>query len=107
MKTFTKPILVDLCWSGRYKHRISGGSMFVNWDEVQKALSPIKDYKDLCLRLNKSFSYPIVRRSFNFTLPQLITYSGQLLGGDARQRYTEYLDELIRILRHLAPSGVG
>ena len=55
--------------------------MFVDWDEVQKALSPIKDYKDLCQRINKSFSYPFVRLSFNFTLPELISYNEVLLGG--------------------------
>jgi hypothetical protein len=45
--------------------------MTVNWDEVQKALVPLKDYEDCCRRFRLSFGFPFVMRSFNFSLPEL------------------------------------
>ncbi len=80
--------------------------MAVNWDEVQKVLPPIKDYEDLCGRLNASFGYPFVVNSFNFTMPELADYSQKLLGGDSRGRYTDYLSELFSIFSKLHQAGV-
>ena len=58
--------------------------MLINWDEVNHALIPLKDYEDLSRRFQVSLAYPFVREVFNFTLPVLIDYTHILLGGDAR-----------------------
>jgi hypothetical protein len=80
--------------------------MTVNWDEVQRVMSPIKDYDDLCSRMQASFSYPLVRQMFNFTMTELVKYTQKLLGGDARGRYTGYESTLIKILNELHKAGV-
>src|SRR4030042_3452432 len=80
--------------------------MAVNWDEVQKALVPIKDYEDLCRRLSVSFGYPFVINSFNFTMPELVDYSQKILGGDSRGRYGDYLSKLTSIFSELHQAGV-
>ena len=80
--------------------------MPLNWDEIQQTLSPIKSYADLIQRLQESFSYPLVQQSFNLSLPQLSDYTRQMLGGDSRQRYTEYLSRLESALSLLAQAGV-
>ncbi len=78
----------------------------VNWDEVQKALSPIKNFEELCHRFKISFGYPCVYKAFNFSLPELESFTRQLLGGDSRQRYTEYTDKLTGIMEKLHHAGV-
>ncbi len=80
--------------------------MAINWVEVQKALSPIKDYEDLCNRYKVSFGYSFVRKHFNFSMPKLLDYTQRLLGGDAKQRYTEYLANLTRIIGDLNQAGI-
>ncbi len=80
--------------------------MPVDWIEVKKKLSPIKDYEDLCHRLSVSFSYLFVRQTFNFTLPDLYSYTQKLLGGDARGRYTDYEALLVRVLYELQQVGL-
>lgn len=80
--------------------------MFANWDKVQKALPPIKDYEELCRRVQVSFSYSFVRDTFNFTMPELIHYTRLGVGGDPRGRYTEYASTLIEILTALHQAGV-
>jgi len=80
--------------------------MEVNWEEVQLALKPIKNYEDLCQRLRRSFSYAFVRETFNLTIPDLIGYTQKLLGGDARKRYDAYALHLTRTLTELHQIGV-
>ncbi len=80
--------------------------MTINWDEVQRELSPIKDYEDLCQRLGESFSYSFVCNTFNYSLPELINYTQRLLGGDSRGRYIEYASKLIRIFSALHAAGI-
>jgi hypothetical protein len=80
--------------------------MAINWDEVQRELSPIKDVEDLCKRLHQSLSFSLVCNTYNFTMPELIRYTQKLLGGDARGRYTEYAARLIGILTSLQIAGV-
>jgi hypothetical protein len=80
--------------------------MTVNWDEIQKALVPIKDYEDGCHRLSVSFGYPFITHAFNFTMPELADYSQKLLGGDSRHRYTGYLSQLTGIISELQQAGV-
>ena len=81
--------------------------MPVNWDEVQAALAPIKDYEDLCQRFRESFAYPIIKETFNVTMDELAGYTQQLLGGDARGRYTEYASSLGNIFNRLQQAGVA
>jgi hypothetical protein len=71
-----------------------------------KALSPIKDYEDLCQRFRKSFAYSFVRQTFNFTMLELVNYTRLGVGGDPRGRYTEYTSRLIEILTKLHQAGV-
>ena len=80
--------------------------MAVNWDDVQKALVPIKDYEDLCQRLKVSFGYPFVINVFNYTMPELVDYTHRILGGDSRGRYTEYSSKLIGVFSELHHAGV-
>jgi hypothetical protein len=80
--------------------------MAVNWDAVQKELLPLKDYEDLCRRLNVSYGYPFVTNTFNFSMPQLVDYTQKLLGGDSRNRYTEYLSKLTSIITELHQAGM-
>ena len=81
--------------------------MFVNWDEVQRALIPIKDYEDLSQRLQGSFSYPFVRETFNVTMPELVEYTRLNVGGDPRGRYAEYTERLVGILTKLQRTGLS
>jgi hypothetical protein len=85
---------------------MAGGHMFVNWDKVNKVMPPLKDYEDLCSRFRKSFAYPFVCETFNFTMPELVDFTRLLLGGDSRGRYAEYMSELITILTELHQAGV-
>ena len=80
--------------------------MSIDWLELQKVLIPIKDYEDLTSRFRVSFSYPFVREKFNFTLPELRSYTEALLGGDARGRYKEYMLQLVDIISSLQQAGV-
>jgi hypothetical protein len=87
-------------------HKICGEVMAVNWDEVQQALVPLKDYEDCCHRFKVSFGYLFVVNTFNFTVPKLVDYTQKLLGGDSRGRYTEYTTKLISILTDMHQAGV-
>ncbi len=80
--------------------------MPVNWEEVHKVIFPIKSYEDLCNRLEVSYSFAFIRRRFNFTLPELADYTKKLLGGDPRNRYTEYVTQLLRIIGLLENAAI-
>ena len=80
--------------------------MPVDWSEVQKSISPIKDYEDLCQRLHESFSYPFVCVAFNKTMPELANYTQLCVGGDPRGRYNEYASLLNKIFAQLHKAGV-
>ncbi|HSB66798.1 MAG TPA: hypothetical protein VLD65_09475, partial [Anaerolineales bacterium] len=62
----------------------------VNWDEVQKVIIPIKNYEDMCQRLRISFDFVFVQQAYNFSLPELESYTQRLLNGDPRRRYETY-----------------
>jgi hypothetical protein len=96
VREYPYELLVKLTRRIMNRHRISGGDMFVNWDDMKNLLSPLKDYEDLCRRFQVSFSYPFVLQSFNFTLIDMIDYTHKLLGADSRGRYTEYETLLVR-----------
>lgn len=80
--------------------------MSIDWNEVKRAVSPARDYQDVCQRLQESFSYPFVRETFNFTMPELAGYTRKMLGGDTRGRYNEYATYLIDVFTELHRAGV-
>jgi hypothetical protein len=80
--------------------------MSIDWDEVQRVISPVKDYEDLCHRFQVSFSFPFVSATFNFTMPQLLDYTQRLLLGDSRGRYIEYNAILTQIMNRLDQAGI-
>lgn len=81
--------------------------MTVNWEKVQRAIYPMKDYEDLARRLERSFGYPFVREAFNFTMPQLQDYTHKCLGGDPKKRYADYEASLTATLRELGEAGIA
>ena len=80
--------------------------MSVEWNDVQKALLPIKSYQDLCLRWQESLGYMVVRTAYNFSVSELVEYTHRCLGGDTRSRYAEYEAMLVRILNEMDRVGV-
>jgi hypothetical protein len=80
--------------------------MPINWGDVQQTLYPIKDYEDLCRRFQESFAYSFVRQAFNFSILELIDYTKRLLGGDARDRYSEYQARLVGVFSELHQAGL-
>lgn len=80
--------------------------MTVDWQAVQRALYPMKDYEDLCRRFRESCAYEFVRQAFNFSLSELDQYTRRLLGGDLDQRYGDYVAHLTNILGELQQAGV-
>jgi hypothetical protein len=77
-----------------------------DWNEVEKALIPIKNFQDLGRRWQESLAYPFVRAAYNFSMPKLSDYTHRCLGGDARGRYDEYEALLARIIIALDLAGV-
>jgi hypothetical protein len=78
----------------------------INWNEVQKAISPVKDYESLCQRWQGSFSYPFVRETFNYSLQQLADYTLMGVGGDPKGRYKDYAARLLKTISALEGAGV-
>lgn len=62
--------------------------------------------QDLCQRLWRSLGYELVHERFNLTMPELIDYTQQALGGDPQARYTVYSAELVRTMTDLHKAGV-
>jgi hypothetical protein len=83
-----------------------GVSQVIDWNEVNQALNPLKNYEECTQRLCSSLSFAFVRKAYNFDLPTLATYTQQLLGGDARGRYTGYAAWLERIIQDLVKAGM-
>lgn len=80
--------------------------MSIDWSEVRKALYPIRDYEDLSQRLRRSFAYAFVRETFDYTMPELASYTQRVLGEDSRGRYTEYAAALINVFSALHQAGI-
>lgn len=80
--------------------------MTIDWDEVERILSPIKGFEDLCLRWQESFSYSFVRETFNVSMPRLVVYTQLGVGSDPRGRYTDYAARLIQTMAMLEQAGV-
>jgi hypothetical protein len=83
-----------------------GVSQVIDWNEANQALYPLKTYEGCSQRLCASLSFAFVREAYNFAMPALADYTQQLLGGDARGRYTGYAAWLERIIQDLAKAGV-
>ncbi|NJD59138.1 MAG: hypothetical protein C3F13_09065 [Anaerolineales bacterium] len=81
--------------------------MAINWDEVHKALSPMKDYEDCCQRYKTAFGYGFVCQIFNYPLNDVVDYTNKLLLGDARNRYRNYHAGLTSILGRLQQASVA
>ena len=80
--------------------------MTVDWDAITRELSPIPSFEDMSRRLRGAFGYAFVREAYDFTMPALADYTARLLGGDTRQRYTDYAATLIATFRRLGGAGV-
>ncbi len=80
--------------------------MSIDWNEIQKAISPIKCFEDINSRLQESFGYTFVRETFNFTMPQLTQFTQLSLGGDPQGRYKDFTLKLVRICPKLQQAGV-
>jgi hypothetical protein len=80
--------------------------MSVNWNEMQKEMSPIKNYEDLRKRWQEAFAYPFVCKTYNCTMLELAEYTQHLLGEDTRQRYTGYAQRLMETFNQLDQRGV-
>lgn len=84
----------------------TGGAMSINWQAVNRVLSPIKGYEDACRRCRESFSYPVVRDAFNLSISELETYTRLGVGADPRKRYDKYAEILIDTLDQVQQAGV-
>jgi hypothetical protein len=80
--------------------------MSVNWNDIKRIISPIKNYEELCRRWRESFSYAFVCETFDFSMPQLVHYTQLVLEGDARGRYIEYAAMLKKTFIELDQAGV-
>jgi hypothetical protein len=80
--------------------------MAVNWNEVEKALSPLKDYEDCCRRFEEAFAYSFICEVFNYPMPDMIDYTQKLLLGDSRGRYVEYNARLVAVMHAIDQAGV-
>ena len=81
-------------------------TMPVNWDEMRREMSPIKDYDALRGRWMEAFSHPCLKEAYNFTMHEMAEYTRHLLGEDARNRYEEYAHRLIETFGQLEQAGV-
>lgn len=77
----------------------------INWDELNKAVIPINGYEDLYKRSRKSLEYPILRKTFNYSIPELVEYVRLGLGEDLQDRYKETSAKLIWIFTNLKKAG--
>jgi hypothetical protein len=77
-----------------------------DWTAVKQVISPVKDYEDLCVRFKRCFSFDFIQQAYTLTMPELMTYTRRLLGGDTRQRYTDYTTRLTGIQGRLDQAGV-
>jgi hypothetical protein len=81
--------------------------MPVDWNEMQKELFPSKDYAALSKRWRDSFGYAFVRQAYDFSMSEIADYTQRLLGGDPRQRYEAYCQQLVQTIDQLDQAGVG
>ena len=80
--------------------------MSVDWQEMQKEMFPIKDYAALSKRWQDAFSYEFVCKAYNFSMSEISDYTRRLLGGDPRQRYEAYCQQLVAMIDQLEKAEV-
>ena len=81
--------------------------MPVDWKEMQKELFPSKDYAALSKRWRDAFGYAFVCQAYDFSMSKTAEYTQRLLGGDPRQRYEAYSQQLIGTIGQLKQAGLG
>lgn len=79
--------------------------MPVDWTEVNRVLSPIKNYEELRRQWKESFAYEFIRAAYNFSMPVLSDYTRRILGGDPRNRYADYASYLLDGIAKLNQAG--
>ena len=80
--------------------------MSINWVELRKEMSPIKDYDDLSRRWREAFAYPFVTEAYNFTMAGLAEHTRRMLGEDTRKRYEEYCQWVVGTFDRLHAARV-
>jgi hypothetical protein len=80
--------------------------MPVDWKEMQREMFPTKDFAALSKRWQGAFGYEFVRQAYNFSMSEIADYTRRLLGGDPRQRYEAYCQQLVKTIDQLDRAGV-
>jgi hypothetical protein len=88
-------------------HQDIGGTMPVDWNEMQQELFPSKDYAALSKRWKDAFGYAFVCQAYKFSMSEIADYTQRLLGGDPRQRYDAYCQQLVETIDQLERAEVG
>jgi hypothetical protein len=73
----------------------------VDWVEVERLAKPSPNYEDIPTRLNQILAYTFVREHYNHHMIDAQAYARALIGGDPKQRYGEWLTDLIQTLQKL------
>ena len=81
--------------------------MSVDWNEMQQELFPSKDYAALSKRWRDAFGYTFVRQAYMFSMSEIADYTRRLLGGDPRQRYEAYSQQLVGTIDQIKRAGVS
>ena len=81
--------------------------MSVDWKEMQQELFPSKDYAALSKRWRDALGYAFVHQAYNFSMSEIADYTQRILGGDPRQRYEAYCQQLVGTIGQLKQAGVG
>jgi hypothetical protein len=80
--------------------------MSLNWNEIDKALIPLKNYDDMKQRLHESFSYLFIRDKFDFSMDEIIHFTQSGIGMDPKGRYSHYSEMLVRTFIKMQEVGV-
>lgn len=81
--------------------------MSIDWNDLQQEMFPSKDYAALSKRWRDAFGYEFVRQAYDFSMSEIADYTQRLLGGDPRQRYEAYCQQLVETIDQLDQAGVG
>jgi hypothetical protein len=80
--------------------------MSIDWNEVQQALSPLKNYEDCCQRFEQAFKFSFINKAYNQTVAQLSDYMQKLLLEDSRNRYVDYHGKVEGVLQAVKVAGI-
>jgi hypothetical protein len=73
---------------------------------MQQELFPSKDYAALSKRWRDALGYAFVSQAYDFSMSEIADYTRRLLGGDPRQRYEAYSQQLVATIGQLKQAGV-